>query len=374
MVAPGCEPCRVGPGPPSGLYAVVGCDARCGVVRLGVKLGVDMRKALLLAMTIAGLGCPDDERSESAATTPGITTVTPTDPSDEDDDAPETDEPVSESGDEDILDVGVPEDRDGCLYVDLLFVIDNSGSMCDFQQGLADALPGLIDSIWATLPDSTEIHVGIVTTSFSIGGSHQERDCAAAEGAGTLSDAFITDYEVDGNGFQGRLFEFEGERFFTANTSTPGDLDPLKAWFSGAAVAVGCEGGAFEFPAAAAAYVFHEQNAEHNAGFIRDAGAALGIFVLTNEVDHSPEPMSFYHDVIADAKRNCGGDDCIVTAGLLSPECVPSADPVVWQFLNAFGSVPEWGDILDFSGYGTVVSGALAGAIVDTCEDIAPAG
>jgi hypothetical protein len=63
-----------------------------------------------------------------------------------------------------------------------------------------------------------------------------------------------------------------------------------------------------------------------------------------------------------------------MTAGLLPTDCVPSANPTVWQFLNAFGSTPAWGSVDDFAGYPSVVADALADGIVDTCDDIAPAG
>jgi hypothetical protein len=285
-------------------------------------------------------------------------------------------ESEDETSGETRLDVGdgASVDRDGCRYVDILFVVDNSGSMCDAQEGLAGALPGLIDAIYESLPSSTDLHVGIVTTSFSEGGSHQERNCQAQEGPVTIESHYVTGSYVSGNGYQGRLFEYDGQRFFEANTGDSASKEPLKQWFTEAATAVGCNGGAYEFPAAAAAYALHPSNAEYNAGFVRDAEAALAIFVLTNEIDQSLEPMDFYRDTILDAKAECGGADCITTAGLLSPTCVPDANPVVWQFLSAFGSEPTWGDIEDYAGYPAIVSSALADAITDTCEEIEPIG
>ena len=56
----------------------------------------------------------------------------------------------------------------------------------------------------------------------------------------------------------------------------PGDLDALTQWFT-AAAAVGSSGGSFEFNAAAGASVFHEANAAHNDGFLRDEGAVLAV-------------------------------------------------------------------------------------------------
>lgn len=272
------------------------------------------------------------------------------------------------------LDIGVPQNADGCNYVDLLFVIDNSGSMCDAQQGLAAVLPGLVDAIFDTLPPGTDVHVGLTTTSFSPGGSHQQVACHAQEGPAEIEAAYVTDTVVEGNGFQGRLFEHDGRTYFAGNTAADADREELAQWFPSAAAAIGCEGGAFEFSAAAAAYALDPSNAATNAGFLRDEGGVLVVFVLSNEVDQSPEDLAVYTDIVTKAKQGCGGEECIVTAGLLAPNCVPSADPMVWRFLNAFGEAPPWGDIGDFAGYDEVVSGALAGAIVDTCDAIAPAG
>jgi hypothetical protein len=79
-------------------------------------------------------------------------------------------------------------------------------------------------------------------------------------------------------------------------------------------------------------------------------------------------------DTILAAKAGCGGEDCILTAGILPADCVPSANPTIWQFLDAFGNAPSWGAVDDFTGHGKVVSDALADGIVDTCEQIDPAG
>lgn len=272
------------------------------------------------------------------------------------------------------LDLPPPEDRDGCYAADLLFVIDNSGSMCDAQAGLAEVIPELVDTMFDTLPAGTDLHVGVVTTSFSHGGSHKETQCRAAEGPADIEDAYIVDSLVDRNGYQGRLFEHDDVAYFSANTASEEDRAPLEEWFAGAVLAVGCDGGAFEFPAAAASYAVDVANADTNDGFVRDEGAALAIFILTNETDQSPETLEAYRQRVIDAKSGCGGEECIFTAGLLATNCVPDSDPMVWQFLSAFGSAPVWGDIYDYEGYGDVVAGALAEGIVDKCDEIEPAG
>ncbi|MCH9680647.1 MAG: hypothetical protein K0V04_04365 [Deltaproteobacteria bacterium] len=274
------------------------------------------------------------------------------------------------------LDVGsgpaVP--TDACYAADILFVIDNSGSMCEAQQGLAAVVPDLVDAMFDSLAGGTDLHVGIVTTSFSHGGSHGETGCSAVEGPSVIADAFITDTLVDHNGYQGRLFEYDGRSYFETRTDEQSARDELKAWFAGAIVEVGCSGGAFDFPVAAAGYALGPGNAAANEGFLRDEGAALALLVLTNETDHSPGGVGMYRDMVLDAKSGCGGEDCIVTAGLLAPNCVPDYDPPVWQFLTAFGSAPSWADVRDPTLYEGVVAQTLAQGLVETCDDIGPVG
>jgi hypothetical protein len=49
--------------------------------------------------------------------------------------------------------------------VDILFVIDNSGSMADKQQRLASSFPGFADVIQKRLPSAKTIQVGVVASS-----------------------------------------------------------------------------------------------------------------------------------------------------------------------------------------------------------------
>ena len=71
----------------------------------------------------------------------------------------------------------------------------------------------------------------------------------------------------------------------------------------------------------------------------------LLLFVLTDEADHSTEPLASYHDMIAARKTKCGGDSCIITGALLSKFCAEKSVVQIWQFLNMFGEPPIWGDI-----------------------------
>ncbi|MCH9681488.1 MAG: hypothetical protein K0V04_08650 [Deltaproteobacteria bacterium] len=325
------------------------------IVALGCGTPGSDRNNAVASLGASGIDLPDDESSDSvgSGTSEGGS--------------------VDDGGGRlDLPGPGLP--TDGCNAVDLLFVIDNSGSMCAQQEGLASVVPDLVDAMFDSLPLGTDLHVGIVTSSFSDGGSHQEALCAANEGPAIIEEHYITDHPVVGNGYQGRLLEYDERSYFAARTHDDRAREDLMDWFAGAIISVGCDGGAFDFPVAAAAYAVDPVNAPTNGGFVRDEGAALAVFVLTNETDHSPEGLSTYRDMLVDAKAGCGGEACIVTGGLLAPNCVPEWDPPVWQFLSAFGDAPAWGDIGDFSGYRTVVAETLANGVIETCGSIDPVG
>ena len=308
----------------------------------------------------------DDDDADDQADGGTTSADTSTPGSDDDGDLPKLDVGTDAGG-------GLP--TTGCSAVDILFVVDNSGSMCSYQSSLAQTLPDFADAMFEALPEDTSLHVGITTTSFTDGGTHNEQNCTSVQGAAEIEAAYETPLESVGtdNGFQGRLLEYDGLRWFEADTGDASTRLPMMEWFANAAFSVDCNGGAFEFPTASAGYVFDPINAATNDGFVRDEGAVLVIFILSDEVDQSPEGIEHYRDQVLAAKAGCGGSTCVLTAGLLNSGCVPDADPTVWQFLNAFEHEPVWGPISDEAGYGGVVHDALTGVIAQTC-DLIPAG
>lgn len=66
------------------------------------------------------------------------------------------------------LDVGsdttTGEPGEGCPSVDILFVIDNSGSMADQQESLVASFPGFIAAVQAQLGGAKSYHIGVVTS------------------------------------------------------------------------------------------------------------------------------------------------------------------------------------------------------------------
>ncbi len=364
-----------------------------------------MRRPLPLALASALAACGDATASSDTTTTGVTTATTPADPTSAPDPTPTTssastgsgtststgtgDEPGTSGSSDDALklDLGQPdfggrdtESAAGCVAVDLLFVIDNSPSMGPYQEALSAAFPLFVDAMFAALPVGTDLHVGITTTSFHVGScSESTNNCKSNASEAEILDHFDPPADLNNgeNGGQGRLFAWDGQPFFAADTA--GDPAALKSWFTAAATAAGEDGCSFEMAAAGAGFVADPANAASNAGFLRDEGAVLLVFVLSDEPDKSPEPVSQWVDRLAAAKAGCGGIDCILAAGLVSDFCYPhAADTTLKTFLESFSEPPIIGSIgSPFPNdpqpdYGAVIGQALAQVIGQKCDEIEP--
>jgi len=267
----------------------------------------------------------------------------------------------------------------GCGAVDILFVVDNSKSMAQYQMALAEAFPQFVDAMIANLPEDVSLHVGLTTTDFTcaqVGDACCPDACpigntlcqigSSPEEIEALQSFYHppTDGDNGVNGGQGRLFEFEGQRYFSGNTSD--DPGPLKQWFTGAAIAAGEQGSSLEMPVAAAGFAATDLN-PGNAGFIRNTDAILLIVFLTNDPDASLGSVASYRDMVLAAKQNC--PECVLTAGLLKP-CVPAENQRLWQFMRSFGDEPIWADIEKKTDYASVVGKTLATTLTDACINI----
>lgn len=136
-------------------------------------------------LALLGLGaCGGDDQGRAASGTlpTGVTitaTATASDTSGPDSDAStgmdasgtgDTIDPGEGSGSDDPkFDLGAApdvgqEESDECTKVDLLFAIDNSGSMGDEQANLIAAFPGFVTGIQNTLDSAESYHIGVVTS------------------------------------------------------------------------------------------------------------------------------------------------------------------------------------------------------------------
>lgn len=292
-----------------------------------------------------------------------------------------------------VFDVGtavdVPGACDGeegcyCNAVDLLFVVDNSGSMQVHHDPIVAAFPLFVDQMINALPPGTDLHVGLTrATGFFDPGN-------AGGWGGPACEASITDGvffpPTDGdngvNGQQGRLFEHAGMRYFAIDTSE--DPTALSAWFDGAlqgAIDGSVPHSNTETVVAGAAYPFHPANAGHNTGFLRE-NAVLVLFLLSDSPDLTPPaiPTDDFVQMVRDAKAECGGDVCVVTSGAIAGACYDQPGNVntrLYDFMNGFGKPPASWINLQFGmvpNFGNVLGDALAEAIATTCDEIVPEG
>ncbi len=184
--------------------------------------------------------------------------------------------------------------------VDLLFVIDNSGSMGEEQASLAAQIPAIVRALTTGMTPSgerfspvTDLHLGVVDTDMGTGGF----------AVPTCADS---DFGDDG------LLRFVGDPSSPGCRSTyppfltfPGGGDALATDFACVA-SVGTDGCGFEQPLEAAlkaltpetsSTTFHAGTGGHgdaeNAGFLRP-DSVLGLFILTDEDDCSVADPSLF--------------------------------------------------------------------------------
>jgi hypothetical protein len=302
--------------------------------------------------------------------------------------------PDGSSGDEPKFDVGTgndlgtmdcnPDDEDcGCTAVDIIFVVDNSGSMQEHAAPTIAAFATFVDEMITVLPSGTSLHVGVTrATGFydpGNGGGWGGPGCEAALTDGSWNPPDVADNGI--NGQQGRLFEYSGQRYF--EIATDADPQPLADWFEGAltgAINGNDPHSNTETVVAGSAYPFHPVNAAYNAGFMREQ-AVLVIFLLSDSPDLSPPmiPTQDFIDIVSDAKSACG-DFCVIPTGAIAGACYDMPGNIntrLYDFMNGFGAPPpSWinlqaGMVPDFEG---VLGTALADVINSTCMMIPPAG
>ncbi len=310
---------------------------------------------------------------------------------------------TSDAGDDgprfDVANDGDPPPASACSGVDLVFVVDNSTSMLWYQEALGLAFPQFVDTMVASLPAGTDLHVGVTSTEmgFSSNGIIQiQNDVCHFEGEDGKSeyDYYVTPDDVDTgrNGAQGRLYVPPGqsEAWIAFNTSdTPAALDDAKTWFS-QATAIGSGGSNVKMLTAPAGWIAHPVNAgptAANAGFFRDAGTVTVVFFLHDGADMTPATVDGQEagaqmlEMLAQAKSDCGGVECIVGGGfLVSNIC---GQRPIDHFLAGLPEPAQVAELPDKSAFddaqetadamNAMLFDVLADVIADKCDEI-PAG
>lgn len=272
----------------------------------------------------------------------------------------------SGSGNVDVrFDLGTIPDVDPaavpCGAVDLLFVVDDSASMADEQLNLVASYPGFIFGIESLLGESTDWHVGVITTdAYAFNAPGCKRIGALVDRTGgNLSSAAVCGPFA------------EGGRYMTG-------ADDLESAFSCAAQ-VGIEGDGVERPmdALTAALRDTADLGGCNEGFLRD-DALLVIVLVTDEEDSGDsagDPATWYETIVAAR----GGDpsqvvmlslvghpkpnECIATqwTGMMGAEIAPRLIELTEMFEHGFVADVCAAD------YGLFFEEALAG-IAAACD------
>jgi len=207
---------------------------------------------------------------------------------------------------------------DSCKKVDILFVIDNSGSMADEQLNLAASVPSFIASMQQELAETEGYNIGVTTTDlyiFDVSCSPLSIGMLVTQTGGEFSSNQVCDPYSS------------GQRYMTEN-------DNLDNKFNCAA-RVGVSGAGDEHPMEAMLTALRPPLSDVggcNEGFLRDDALLVVVFITDEEDDHetpetacndSPEPGSpgepatWFEDLIAIK----GGDESkIVVVSLVGPD------------------------------------------------------
>jgi hypothetical protein len=175
------------------------------------------------------------------------------------------------------------------VQTDILFVIDDSGSMSDNQANLAANLGAFIDTLAAS-PVQNEFRIGVTNTSVQGYLATQLRYAGGTPYP--LGSVVAIAQTAGGAGISGNLIYdlaaypqtsgWGGDRILDAGMPT------LQQDFKANAL-VGTQGSGREQPFRAARLALTSRLADANAGFLRP-GARLAIFFVTDEDDCSGDP------------------------------------------------------------------------------------
>lgn len=188
----------------------------------------------------------------------------------------------------------VPE----AVQTDILFVIDDSGSMSQEQENLRDNLAAFIDALVAS-PVQNDFRIGVTSTSVdeysTAGGTlRQAYDSGPATGVPYPDGALVAVDQAGGVTPGDLVFDaaafpasggWGGARILGKGDGSAAALADLARDFK-ANVLLGTNGSGKEQPFRAARLALTDRLADANAGFLRP-GARLAVIIVTDEDDCS---------------------------------------------------------------------------------------
>jgi hypothetical protein len=271
-----------------------------------------------------GTGAPaatdtdDEDDDDTNPETSDAPSTTGTPPGDSDDDGPL--EPIYDLGE--IPDVPGQEEE-GCLGIDFLFVIDNSGSMGAQQTQFLASFDGFIEGIENSLQDVDSFHVGVVTSDAY---TSNEPSCQSLGDLVTYTMA------------HGQCTPFaEGNRFLTQEDDIQEEFPCIGE--------VGTYGSGAEMPVSAAIAAVSEEKAAAgacNEGFLRE-DSILVLVIVTDD-----PPVAGYPDDAEPSLDISGWAPAILAAKHDNPEAVVVIGFIPWNDISCVPLVQESPNLIDF--------------------------
>ncbi|MCA9636417.1 MAG: hypothetical protein KC420_10360 [Myxococcales bacterium] len=248
-----------------------------------------------------------------------------------------------------VPDGGIFPEDEGCKNVDLLFVIDNSGSMEDEQVNLINSFPGFVNAMQMQLDSAESYHVGVTTSDVNAYNACSGfGSLVTRTGGANSSNATCTPY-ASGKAFMNEADDL-GQKFqCAAKVGTGGDGNEQPMYTMGLALSQGLNG-----PGAC------------NDGFIREDALLVVVVITDEEDDHevnacnqlpqsgSPgEPGDWYNQLVA---VKSGVESNIVVLSLIGPPA-PNSCPALDKCNGGIQGAEVASRIAQFTGmftYGTV--------------------
>jgi hypothetical protein len=246
---------------------------------------------------------------------------------------------------------GQPQDQ-GCAKMDILFIVDDSGSMSEEQTNLAQNFPkfiGVLDSYMTSGGQPLDYHVGLTTTSLT-------------DGAPPIPIPIPLPINLGDDGALRNKSSCGMTRPWIERT----DSNPAMQF--SCVAQVGTDGSGQEQPLNGARLALTDRISDgKNAGFVRD-DALLAIIMLTDEDDQSGDPKNSgssplpVDDFIKTFDTVKNGHDRWATAAIAGPtDC-----------MSAFGSAQEAVRLKEFvmkSGSQAVFSSICDGDLAKSLDE-----
>ncbi len=297
---------------------------------------VDRLTPLALLATVALGGCADDSQRGDPPSDGGIMTLG------EDDGSVDRADIGDDSPPDLRLDLGGHDDAAAgdpamvaCDNVDLLFVIDNSGSMTDEQINLVNSFPAFIETIQTELANVEGYNIGVITTDVYdfADGCEEEGAMVTNTGGENSSNASCGPY-VEGNRYMTEKDDLADTFACAAQVGTQGDGNerPMQSMLASLSSEMVGEGGC-------------------NEGFLRDDALLVVVIITDEEDDHevpgclqaqsgsSGGPKSWAEELI---QRKGGIESNVVVLALVGP---PGPTPVECPALDKCGGAIEGAEV-----------------------------